>query len=65
VDLADIARQLDEEEGKIHVGIEKSGNFDDTGFFSIQVISKALQTWDLELVPLRSERMKRGELDIW
>jgi ataxin-3 len=44
---------------------EKSGNYDDTGFFSIQVISKSLQTWDLELVPLRSERMKQGGLDRW
>lgn len=33
---------------------QESGNMDDTGFFSVQVISKALALWNLELVPLNS-----------
>lgn len=33
---------------------QPSGNMDDSGFFSIQVISKALQVWGLELVPYTS-----------
>lgn len=33
---------------------QPSGNMDDTGFFSVQVISRALELWNLELVPLNS-----------
>lgn len=33
---------------------QPSGNMDDTGFFSVQVISKALGLWNLELTPLNS-----------
>lgn len=33
---------------------QPSGNMDDTGFFSVQVISKALALWNLELIPLNS-----------
>jgi len=33
---------------------QPSSNMDDSGFFSVQVISKALEVWGLELVPLNS-----------
>lgn len=33
---------------------QPSGNLDDTGFFSVQVICKALALWGLELIPLNS-----------
>lgn len=39
---------------------QPSGNMDDSGYFSVQVISSALQVWGLELVPFSStdERVK-------
>lgn len=33
---------------------QPSGNMDDTGYFSVQVISSALALWNLELIPLNS-----------
>lgn len=33
---------------------QPSGNLDDTGYFSVQVISKALSLWTLDLIPLKS-----------
>ncbi|KAJ8687999.1 hypothetical protein QAD02_023794 [Eretmocerus hayati] len=66
VDLANLADQLDAEE-RIAMAesgedtedyrrfIEQpSGNMDDSGYFSVQVISKALKVWNLELVPYTS-----------
>lgn len=32
-----------------------SSNFDDSGFFSIQVIDKAIQVWGLNLVQFNSQ----------
>ncbi|XP_048736411.1 ataxin-3-like [Ostrea edulis] len=67
VDLADIARQLDESErlqmaeaGTQSIEYQRfiqqaSSNFDDSGFFSIQVIDKALQVWGLNLVQYNSQ----------
>ncbi|XP_016845823.1 ataxin-3 [Nasonia vitripennis] len=66
VDLANLAEQLDAEErlAMAESGedtddykrfIEQpSGNMDDSGYFSVQVISKALKVWNLELVPYTS-----------
>lgn len=66
VDLADIARQMDEEERKrmAESGVDSedyqrfleqpSGNMDDSGYFSVQVISSALKVWELELIPYNS-----------
>lgn len=44
---------------------QPSGNMDDTGYFSIQVISRALETFGLELIPLNStdERAQRAKND--
>ena len=41
----------------------ESQNFDDTGFFSIQVIQKALESWSLELIPFANERTKSSRQD--
>ncbi|CAH3138848.1 unnamed protein product [Porites lobata] len=66
VDLADIARQLDEDErdrmaegdvtSKDYQEFLKqpSSNMDDSGFFSIQVICNALRVWNIELIPFLS-----------
>jgi len=37
---------------------KKSYNLDDTGFFSISVLERALEVWDLTLVRWRGEAMK-------
>lgn len=63
VDLATLGQKMDDEE-RIRMaesGIDSedyqkflkqpSGNMDDSGFFSVQVISSALEVWGLELVP--------------
>ncbi|XP_012532114.1 ataxin-3 isoform X2 [Monomorium pharaonis] len=66
VDLANFGHQMDEEE-RIRMaesGIDSedyklfleqpSGNMDDSGYFSVQVISSALKVWGLELIPYNS-----------
>ncbi|CAH1966730.1 unnamed protein product [Acanthoscelides obtectus] len=67
VDLSTLAQKLDDEErqrmaesGEESEEYQKflqqpSGNMDDSGYFSVQVISSALQVWGLELVPYGSE----------
>ncbi|KAM9571318.1 ataxin-3-like isoform 2-T3 [Salvelinus alpinus] len=69
VDLSSIAHQLDEEERMAEGGIgseeyitflqQPSGNMDDSGFFSIQVISNALSVWGLELTLFNSREYQR------
>lgn len=66
MDLSTLAQKLDEEERQrmAECGEESeeyrtflqqpSGNMDDSGYFSVQVISSALQVWGLELVPYSS-----------
>jgi len=66
VDLSLLAQTMDEAERlrMAENGIESeeyqrfiqqpSGNMDDSGYFSVQVISSALQVWGLELVPYSS-----------
>ncbi|XP_015523711.1 ataxin-3 [Neodiprion pinetum] len=66
VDLANLACQMDEEERlrMAESGIDSeeyqlfleqpSGNMDDSGYFSVQVISSALKVWGLELIPYNS-----------
>lgn len=63
VDLATIARTLDAEEREVmgQGGVDNpeflrafqhdSYNMDDTGFFSVQVITAALRVWNLHLIP--------------
>ncbi|XP_064213271.1 ataxin-3 isoform X1 [Tribolium castaneum] len=67
VDLSILAEKLDEEE-RVRMAEsgedseeyrnflkQPSGNMDDSGYFSIQVISKALQVWGLEIVPYTAD----------
>lgn len=66
VDLATIAHELDEAERQrmaegntnsieyINFLQEPSTNMDDSGYFSIQVICKALEVWNLEMIPYNS-----------
>jgi len=39
-----------------HAGIfqQPSNNFDDSGYFSVQVLATALRVWDLEFLPFNS-----------
>ena len=39
--------------------IKKSYNYDDTGYFSISVLERAMEVWDLTLVRWRGEAMRR------
>ena len=39
----------------LFVDQQGSSNFDDSGFFSIQVIDKAIQVWGLNLVQFNSQ----------
>lgn len=58
-DLSVIGRNLDELEINYDDDRREGGmNVDDTGFFSVQVLEKALQVWGLTLVRWRSERMQ-------
>ncbi|CAF2898084.1 unnamed protein product [Rotaria sp. Silwood2] len=59
VSLADIARELDEQERHV-LGHRygESENMDDTGFFSIQVLQKALDVFEIELIPYASQHPK-------
>ncbi|XP_019374195.1 PREDICTED: ataxin-3 isoform X2 [Gavialis gangeticus] len=75
VELSFIAQQLDEEERMrmAEGGMsseeyrtflqQPSGNMDDSGFFSIQVISNALKVWGLELILFNSPEYQRLGID--
>ncbi|CAN7999676.1 unnamed protein product, partial [Ixodes hexagonus] len=66
VDLAALARQIDEQERETmaeggvnsddyrHFLHQPSGNLDDSGYFSVQVIASALKVWGLDIVPYSS-----------
>ncbi|XP_053553523.1 ataxin-3 isoform X2 [Bombina bombina] len=70
VELSSIAMQLDEQERmrmaeggltseEYRIFIQQpSGNMDDSGFFSIQVISDALSVWGLELILFNSQEYR-------
>lgn len=64
VDLAEIASDLDKQEqyfmydresGNRSLEQQQSSNYDDSGFFSIQVLQKALTSFSLELIPYQSQ----------
>ncbi|NXD65055.1 ATX3 protein, partial [Eolophus roseicapillus] len=76
VELSSIAQQLDEEERmrmaeggvsseeyRTFLQQQPSVNMDDSGFFSIQVISNALKVWGLELVLFNSPEYQRLGID--
>lgn len=41
---------------------KESQNYDDSGYFSIQVLQKALEIWGLELIPWKSKEMEEARL---
>ena len=49
--MAELARSIDKTEFE-QLGIPQQGseNYDDSGFFSIQVMQEALKVWNLELI---------------
>ncbi|KAG0359423.1 Ataxin-3 [Podila minutissima] len=57
IDLAELARQLDQQEDEAlgNSGSSnrnnKSQNMDDSGFFSVQVLSHALSIWNTQIIP--------------
>ncbi|ODM89473.1 Ataxin-3 [Orchesella cincta] len=67
VDLSEIARQLDEKERQTMAELgtdtkeyrefiaNPSSNFDDSGYFSVQVLSEAVKNVNLELVSFQSD----------
>uniref|UniRef100_A0A8C0V9S1 ubiquitinyl hydrolase 1 n=1 Tax=Cyanistes caeruleus TaxID=156563 RepID=A0A8C0V9S1_CYACU len=74
VELSSIAQQLDEEERmrmaeggvsseEYRTFLQPSVNMDDSGFFSIQVISNALKVWGLELILFNSPEYQRLGID--
>ncbi|XP_062902264.1 ataxin-3 isoform X2 [Mobula hypostoma] len=75
IDLSTIAQQLDEEERErmaeggttteeYRIFLQQpSGNMDDSGFFSIQVISSALRVWGLEITLFNSPEYQRLRID--
>ncbi|KAF9581205.1 Ataxin-3 [Lunasporangiospora selenospora] len=62
IDLAELARQLDQQEqialGDTSGRPTKSQNMDDSGFFSIQVLSHALTIWNTQITPWGSEEVR-------
>ncbi|KAG0290895.1 Ataxin-3 [Linnemannia gamsii] len=63
IDLADLANQLDQQE---QVALDnfgpgaravKSQNMDDSGFFSVQVLSHALSIWNIQITPWGSKEV--------
>ncbi|KAK5816316.1 Josephin-domain-containing protein [Linnemannia elongata] len=63
IDLADLAQQLDQQEqlalDNVGPGAKavKSQNMDDSGFFSVQVLSHALSIWNIQIIPWRSKEV--------
>ncbi|KAJ3191765.1 Ataxin-3 [Irineochytrium annulatum] len=47
----------------VHEQQGASENYDDSGFFSVQVLQKALETWNLTLEPIGSEAQKEVKAD--
>ncbi|XP_032819911.1 ataxin-3 isoform X1 [Petromyzon marinus] len=76
VDLSTLAVQLDEAERlrMAEGGItsqeyqrfmeQPSGNMDDSGFFSIQVINSALGVWGLEMAPVNARHFQRSHIEL-
>ncbi|KAF9930618.1 Ataxin-3 [Linnemannia zychae] len=63
IDLAELAQQLDiqEQQALDNVGPNAkavtSQNMDDSGFFSVQVLSHALSIWNIQIIPWRSKEV--------
>ncbi|KAM5540294.1 hypothetical protein V8D89_006113 [Ganoderma adspersum] len=60
-ELADLAQELDQDENLTlddDARAATSNNMDDSGFFSVQVMQKALQNFGLDLVPWEAETQR-------
>jgi ataxin-3 len=60
VDLAQIAQELDSEESKLGM---KGENYNDQGFFSVQVLNRALKVWNIEMIPLGTQKLANYNFD--
>ncbi|KAI9490390.1 Josephin-domain-containing protein [Zychaea mexicana] len=65
VDLATIGQRLDDQENAMLTNQGRSAqqqgsNFDDSGYFSVQVIQEALSVWNLQLIAWNSEEAKQA-----
>lgn len=66
LDLAQIAHELDALEAEVlgggggggGTGGGGSANLDESGMFSVQVLTRALQVWGLTALPLGSEELR-------
>lgn len=62
LDLAQIAQDLDRMEQEMLGGAQleegEHGNLDDSGMFSSQVLSKALELWTLQIIPYKSQQIR-------
>ncbi|KAF9273183.1 Ataxin-3 [Mortierella alpina] len=69
IDLAELARQLDQKEqdalGNFGSGSgdTKSQNMDDSGFFSVQVLSHALSIWNIQIIPWGAEEVSDAKAE--
>jgi len=62
IDLSELAYELDQQELELNSKLVKE-NMDDTGYFSLQVISKALEIFKLEMIHIGSETVKGIKLE--
>ncbi|KAG0327390.1 Ataxin-3 [Dissophora globulifera] len=69
IDLAELARQLDQKEqealGNSGPGSRSttSQNMDDSGFFSVQVLSHALSIWNIQIIPWGSKEVSSAKAE--
>ncbi|KAG0324568.1 Ataxin-3 [Podila horticola] len=69
IDLAELARQLDQQEDEAlgNSGSSnrnnKSQNMDDSGFFSVQVLSHALSIWNIQIIPWGAKEVSTAKLE--
>ncbi|KAF9914987.1 Ataxin-3 [Lobosporangium transversale] len=69
IDLAELARQLDQKEQDAlgNTGSRfypvKSQNMDDSGFFSVQVLSHALTIWNIQIIPWGSKEVSDAKAE--
>lgn len=68
-DLAALASDLDLSErqvltqGGVHVAGEESHNVSLDGDFSIQVLQKAMEVWDLQIIPVKSPEAEPAQIE--
>ncbi|KAG0333357.1 Ataxin-3 [Podila humilis] len=72
IDLAELARQLDQQEDEAlgrtsesstrNNNNNKSQNMDDSGFFSVQVLSHALSIWNAQIIPWGAKEVRAAKM---